>query len=171
MQAGLSWVRANAERLKIAPTFFKKNDLHLHVPAGAVPKDGPSAGVTVITALVSLLTGRRVKPNYAMTGEVTLTGLVLPVGGVKEKVLAARRTGVTDVILPRENEVNVNEDLNPDQIGNLNIHYVREVEEVIGLALVDPAGEGHEHQAKREARAEETAEPAAVSARIRTSVK
>ena len=171
MQAGLSWVRANAERLKIAPTFLKKNDLHLHVPAGAVPKDGPSAGVTVITALVSLLTGRRVKPNYAMTGEVTLTGLVLPVGGVKEKVLAARRTGVTDVILPRENEVNVNEDLNPDQIGNLNIHYVREVEEVIGLALVEPAGEGHEHQAKREARAEETAEPAAVSARIRTSVK
>ena len=171
MQAGLSWVRANAEQLKIAPTFFKKNDLHLHVPAGAVPKDGPSAGVTVITALVSLLTGRRVKPNYAMTGEVTLTGLVLPVGGVKEKVLAARRTGVTDVILPRENEVNVNEDLNPDQIGNLNIHYVREVEEVIGLALVEPAGEGHEHQAKREARAEETAEPAAVSARIRTSVK
>ena len=171
MQAGLSWVRANAERLKIVPTFFKKNDLHLHVPSGAVPKDGPSAGVTVVTALVSLLTGRRVKPNYAMTGEVTLSGLVLPVGGVKEKVLAARRTGVTDVIIPRENEVNVNEDLNPDQIGDLNIHYVREVEAVVELALVEPAGNGDKHEAKHEAAAEETAEPAEVSARPRTSAK
>ena len=171
MQAGLSWVRANAERLKIVPNFFKKNDLHLHVPSGAVPKDGPSAGVTVVTALVSLLTGRRVKPNYAMTGEVTLSGLVLPVGGVKEKVLAARRTGVTDVIIPRENEVNVNEDLDPDQIGDLNIHYVREVEEVVELALVEPAGHGDEHEAKHEAGAEETAEPAEVSARPRTSAK
>ncbi len=171
MQAGLSWVRANAELLKIAPNFFKKNDLHLHVPSGAVPKDGPSAGVTVVTALVSLLTGRRVKSNYAMTGEVTLSGLVLPVGGVKEKVLAARRTGVRDVILPGENKVNVDEDLNSDQIGDLNIHYVREVEEVIGLALVDPAGDGDKHEPKREARAEETAEPVEVSAGTRTSAK
>ena len=100
-----------------------------------------------------------------------MSGLVLPVGGVKEKVLAARRTGVTDVILPRENEVNLNEDLDPDQIGDLNIHYVREVDEVIELALVEPAGNGDKHQAKHEAGAEETAEPAEVSARPPTPAK
>ena len=138
MQAALSWVRAHADRLGIEPTFFKKHDLHLHVPAGAIPKDGPSAGVTVVTALVSLITGRRVKKNFAMTGEATLSGLVLPVGGIKEKVLAAHRAGVTDVVLPAENEIQVKEDLKSEQLDGLRTHYVKTVDDVISIAL-EPA--------------------------------
>jgi ATP-dependent Lon protease len=138
MQAALSWVRAHAETLGIDPEFFKNNDLHVHVPAGAIPKDGPSAGITVTTALASLLMGRRVRPHVSMTGEVTLSGLVLPVGGIKEKVLAARRAGVKEVILSRENKVNVDEDLQPEQIGDLKIHFVETVEEVLDLALMPP---------------------------------
>ncbi len=136
MQTALSWVRANAASLGIRPSFFKDNDLHVHVPAGAIPKDGPSAGITVTTALVSLLTVPRVRPNWAMTGETTLSGLVLPVGGIKEKVLAARRVGVTDIILPKENEVQVKEDLKTEQLGDLRLHYVDTIEEVMELALV-----------------------------------
>ena len=138
MQAALSWVRANAHRLKIDAKFFKEHDLHLHVPAGAIPKDGPSAGVTAVTALVSLITGRRVKSRLAMTGETTLSGLVLPVGGIKEKVLAAKRAGVTDVVMPRENEVQVREDLKSEQLGSLKIHYVDSIERVIELVLEKP---------------------------------
>ena len=141
MQAALSWVRAHAEQLDIDPEFFKNNDLHLHVPAGAIPKDGPSAGITVVTALASLLMGRRVRPYVSMTGEVTLSGLVLPVGGIKEKVLAARRAGVKEVILSRENKVDVDEDLLPEQIEELKIHFVETVEEVLDLALVPPEAE------------------------------
>ena len=138
MQAALSWVRAHAHRLKIDANFFKEHDLHLHVPAGAIPKDGPSAGVTAVTALVSLITGRRVKPRLAMTGETTLSGLVLPVGGIKEKVLAAKRAGVTDVVMPRENEVQVREDLKSEQLGSLKIHYANSIEQVIELVLEKP---------------------------------
>jgi ATP-dependent Lon protease len=138
MQAALSWVRAHAEQLGIESEFFKNNDLHLHVPAGAIPKDGPSAGITVVTALASLLTVRRVRPYLSMTGEVTLSGLVLPVGGIKEKVLAARRAGVKEVILSHENKVDVDEDLQPEQIGDLKIHFVETVEEVLDLALMPP---------------------------------
>jgi len=108
------------------------------VPAGAIPKDGPSAGITMVTALASLLGGRRVRPNVAMTGEITLSGLVLPIGGVKEKVLAAKRAGITDVILPKENQVNVEEDLKPEQLEGLKLHYVNSIDEVIGMALAAP---------------------------------
>jgi ATP-dependent Lon protease len=117
---------------------FKTSDIHIHVPAGAIPKDGPSAGITMATALLSMLTDRRVRPNLAMTGEITLTGQVLPIGGVKEKVLAAKRSGVVEVILPFDNEVNVKEDLKSEQIGEMKIHYVKAMEQVVDLAL-EPA--------------------------------
>ncbi len=135
MQAALSWVRSHAKQLGIPQSYFKSNDLHVHVPAGAIPKDGPSAGVTVVSALVSLATGQRVRPLVAMTGEITLSGNVLPVGGIKEKVLAARRSGVTEIILPHENASDVKDDLNKEQLGDLKLHYVKEVSEVIALAL------------------------------------
>jgi len=135
VQAALTWVRANATRYGIDPDLFKTSDIHIHVPAGAIPKDGPSAGITMAAALLSMLTDRRVKPNLAMTGEITLTGQVLPVGGIKEKVLAAKRGGVREVILPFENEVNVREDLKSEQIGDIELHYVRSMEEVADLAL------------------------------------
>jgi ATP-dependent Lon protease len=135
MQAALTWVRSNAERLGIAETFFADHDIHIHVPAGAIPKDGPSAGVTMATALVSLLTKRRITPLMAMTGEITLSGNVLPVGGIKEKVLAAKRAGVTDVILPAENKMNVQEDLTPEQLENITFHYVKTIDEALRFSL------------------------------------
>jgi ATP-dependent Lon protease len=135
VQAALTWVRANAIRYGIDPELFKNTDIHIHVPAGAIPKDGPSAGITMAAALLSMLTERRVRPNLAMTGEITLTGQVLPVGGIKEKVLAAKRSGVREVILPLENEVNVREDLKSEQIGDIQIHYVKSMEEASDLAL------------------------------------
>ncbi len=138
VQAALTWVRANATHYGIDPDIFKTSDIHVHVPAGAIPKDGPSAGITIATALLSMLTERRVRQGVAMTGEITLTGQVLPVGGIKEKVLAAKRGAVREVILCHENEVNVKEDLKSEQIGEIQIHYVRTMEEVAELAL-EPA--------------------------------
>jgi ATP-dependent Lon protease len=135
VQAALTWVRSAATRYGIDPDTFKTSDIHIHVPAGAIPKDGPSAGITMATALLSMLTDRCIRPNLAMTGEITLTGQVLPVGGIKEKVLAAKRGGVREVILPFENEVNVREDLKSEQIGEMKIHFVKEMDEVAGLAL------------------------------------
>jgi ATP-dependent Lon protease len=135
VQAALTWVRGNATKYGIDSDLFKSIDIHIHVPAGAIPKDGPSAGITMGAALLSMLTERRVKPNLAMTGEITLTGQVLPVGGIKEKVLAAKRSGVRVVIMPFENEVNVREDLKSEQIGEMTIHYVKTMEEVVDLAL------------------------------------
>ncbi|HUI55864.1 MAG TPA: endopeptidase La [Bryobacteraceae bacterium] len=135
VQAALTWVRGNAAKYGIDPELFRSNDIHIHVPAGAIPKDGPSAGITMGAALVSMLTNRHVQPNLAMTGEITLTGQVLPVGGIKEKVLAAKRSGVREVILPFENEANVREDLKSEQIGDMKIHYVKAMEEVVDLAL------------------------------------
>jgi ATP-dependent Lon protease len=102
-ETALSWVRANAVALGIDSTVFKTSDLHIHLPQGGIPKDGPSAGITIIVALVSLLTGKRINPKLAMTGEITLRGKVEPVGGIKEKVLAARRAGIEHVLLPRLN--------------------------------------------------------------------
>jgi ATP-dependent Lon protease len=135
VQAALTWVRANATKYGIDPDLFKTSDIHIHVPAGAIPKDGPSAGITMAAALLSMLTDRRVRPNLAMTGEITLTGQVLPVGGIKEKVLAAKRSGVREVIMPFENEVNVREDLKSEQIGEMKLHYVKSMEEVVDIAL------------------------------------
>jgi ATP-dependent Lon protease len=140
MQAALTWVRSNALRLGIAEDFFANHDIHIHVPAGAIPKDGPSAGVTMATALVSLLTGQRIRPLTAMTGEITLSGNVLPVGGIKEKVLAAKRAGVRDVILPAENKMNVEEDLTPEQLENLEVHYVKTIEEAMKISLPEVVG-------------------------------
>ncbi len=135
MQAALTWVRSNAQKLAISEDFFRDHDLHVHVPAGAIPKDGPSAGITLVTALVSLLTDRCVRPHTAMTGEVTLSGNVLPVGGIKEKVLAARRAGIRDILMPADNKQNVEEDLASEQLQGLKLHYVNTVEEVLELAL------------------------------------
>jgi ATP-dependent Lon protease len=139
VQAALTWVRSNATRLAIDPDVFKTSDIHVHVPAGAIPKDGPSAGVTMATALLSMLTERCVRDRLAMTGEITLTGQVLPVGGIKEKVLAARRSGVTEVILPADNEVNVHEDLKAEQLGEMKIHYAKTMDEVAALAFHPPS--------------------------------
>ncbi len=139
MQAALTWVRSNADRLGVPEDFFAGHDIHIHVPAGAIPKDGPSAGVTMATALVSLLSKRRIQPLIAMTGEITLSGNVLPVGGIKEKVLAAKRAGVRDVILPAENKMNVEEDLTPEQLDNLTIHYVKTIDEALRVSLPEVA--------------------------------
>src|SRR5271156_2085133 len=135
MQAALTWVRSNARDLGIDEGFFADHDIHIHVPAGAIPKDGPSAGVTMVTALVSLLTDRPVRPLTAMTGEITLSGNVLPIGGIKEKALAAKRAGVTDIILPEDNRQNVQEDLTPEQLQGLTMHYVKSIPEVLEIAL------------------------------------
>jgi ATP-dependent Lon protease len=135
MQAALTWVRSNAALIGVEEDFTSATDLHIHVPAGAIPKDGPSAGVTMVTTLVSLLTNTPVRPFTAMTGEITLSGNVLPVGGIKEKFLAARRAGVQHIILPAENRQNVDEDLNPAQLEGVTIHYVTRVEEVLDAAL------------------------------------
>jgi ATP-dependent Lon protease len=135
VQAALTWVRANATKYGIDPDVFKTSDIHVHVPAGAIPKDGPSAGVTMATALLSMLTDKCVRENLAMTGEITLTGQILPIGGIKEKVLAAKRSGVTEIILPAENEVNVKEDLKAEQIGDIKMHYVKTMDELVPIAL------------------------------------
>jgi ATP-dependent Lon protease len=135
MQAALTWVRSNAARLGLAEDFTKEMDLHIHVPAGAIPKDGPSAGVTMATVLASLLTDTPVRPLTAMTGEITLSGNVLPVGGIKEKFLAARRAGVENIILPAENRQNVEEDLTPEMMEGVTVHYAGEIEDVLAVAL------------------------------------
>ena len=134
-QAALSYVRSHAANLGVAPNFFSDIDIHLHVPAGSIPKDGPSAGITMATALASLVTGRPVRPEVAMTGEITLTGRVLPIGGVKEKILAARRAGITTVILPRENKKDVDEDV-PDEVKKaMDFQFVESVDQVFNIAL------------------------------------
>jgi ATP-dependent Lon protease len=135
VRAALSWVRRHAEPYAIDPEFFKAAEIHVHVPSGAIPKDGPSAGVTMVTALVSELTGRPVRGDVAMTGEITLSGRVLPVGGIKEKVLAARRVGIRTLILPRQNEKSVVEDIDEELRRDLTIHLVSGIEEVLALAL------------------------------------
>ena len=133
-QAGLSYVRSRADAQGIAPGFFDEYDIHLHVPAGATPKDGPSAGITMATVLASLATDTPVKENLAMTGEITLRGRVLPVGGIKEKVLAASRSGITEVILPMKNKKDLSEI--PEEIrAKVKFHLVDTMDEVLEIAL------------------------------------
>lgn len=133
-QAALSYVRARAERLGIAPDFFENLDLHVHVPAGAVPKDGPSAGVTIATALASLLTGRPARHDIAMTGEITLRGKVLAIGGIKEKVLGARRAGINTIIMPQRNEKDL-EDIPENVRKEMHFIFVDTIDDVLEHAL------------------------------------
>ncbi|TMA80394.1 MAG: endopeptidase La, partial [Deltaproteobacteria bacterium] len=152
-QAALSYVRTRAERLGIAPDFFENCDIHIHVPAGAIPKDGPSAGVTIAASLASLLTGRPVKHNLAMTGEITLRGKVMPVGGVKEKVLAAKRAGIDTVVLPKLNEKDL-EDVPPKVREEMTFEFVDTIDEVLERALepaAEPMERGGEPRPKRAA--------------------
>jgi ATP-dependent Lon protease len=135
-QAAMSYVRSRAERLGIPADFFEKSDIHIHVPAGAIPKDGPSAGVTLAASLASLLSGRPIRAEVAMTGEITLRGKVMPVGGIKEKVLAARRAGIKTIILPRRNERDL-EDIPAEVRGELQMIFVDTVDEVLAAALVN----------------------------------
>ena len=141
-QAALSWVRSHAAELGIAPNFWESSDIHLHVPAGAIPKDGPSAGVTMVVALVSLLTGQPVRADVAMTGEITLSGRVLPVGGIKEKILAAKRAGIRAVALPRRNEKHLREEVPAAVRESLSIFLVDSIDEVIDLAFAEPVRAG-----------------------------
>jgi ATP-dependent Lon protease len=133
-QAALSLVKSRAEMLGIEPDIFKKSDLHVHLPAGAIPKDGPSAGVTLFVALVSLLTQRRISKDIAMTGEISLRGLILPVGGIKEKVLAAKRAGISCVLLPELNRNDLEEIPIPAREG-IRFEFLKTVDEALRLAL------------------------------------
>jgi ATP-dependent Lon protease len=157
-RAALSWLRTHAREYGIDPDFFKSAEMHVHVPSGAIPKDGPSAGVTMTAAMASELTGRPVRGDIAMTGEITLSGRVLPVGGIKEKVLAARRVGIREVILPRQNAKNVNEDLTPELREDLTIHLVSSIDEVLALALAPMSSDlrpGEGKKKREEARSKE----------------
>ncbi len=131
----LNYIKAHSQELGIEPTLLTEQDLHLHVPEGAIPKDGPSAGITMLTSFVSAFTQRKVKLGIAMTGEITLRGRVLPVGGIKEKILAAKRSGITEIILSEENQKDV-EEINEMYRKGLIFHYVKDVTEVLSLALL-----------------------------------
>jgi len=156
-RAALSWLRTHAREYGVDPDFFKNAEMHVHVPSGAIPKDGPSAGVTMAVAMASELTGRPVRGDIAMTGEITLSGRVLPVGGIKEKVLAARRVGIREVILPRQNAKNINEDLTPELRQDLTVHLVAAIDEVLALALQPVSTDLH--PAKKPTRTTTTAAP------------
>jgi len=132
--AALSFIRANAKKLNIDEDFFDTHDLHIHVPAGAIPKDGPSAGVTMLTALTSLLTNKIIHQDLAMTGEITLRGQVLPVGGIKEKVLAAHRAGIKEIILPAWNEKDL-EDVPAKVKKEIRFYFVDQMKTVLEIAL------------------------------------
>ena len=130
----LSFIKANAEQFNISPKTFEEHDIHLHVPEGAIPKDGPSAGITMFSAITSAFTNKPVRSHLAMTGEITLRGKVLPVGGIKEKILAAKRAGMKEVVLCKENQKHV-EEINPTYIEALSFHYVDRMEEVFNVVF------------------------------------
>jgi ATP-dependent Lon protease len=135
-QAAMSYIRSRADKLGLATDFYDKSDIHVHVPAGGIPKDGPSAGVSITASIASLLTGRPVRADVAMTGEITLRGKVLPVGGIKEKVLAARRAGIHTVIMPRRNEHDL-DDIPPELRAEMEYVFVDTIDEVLAHALRD----------------------------------
>jgi len=152
VQAALSFIAANARELGVPEDFRRQEDIHVHVPAGAIPKDGPSAGVTMLTALTSLLTGRVVRNDLAMTGEITLRGAVLPIGGVKEKVLAAHRAGIKTVLLPERNRADLEEIPESARGGReaMTFHFVKEMGDVLRFALLSE----EESRAQEKARLE-----------------
>ena len=132
----LQYIKSHAEELGIDEDVFEKWNLHIHVPEGAIPKDGPSAGITMITSIASSFTQRKVKANLAMTGEITLRGRVLPVGGIKEKILAAKRAGIKEIILCEQNKKDINE-IQPEYLKGLTFHYVNNISEVLDIALTE----------------------------------
>ena len=131
----LEYIRAHADYWDIPNDIFEEYSIHVHVPEGAVPKDGPSAGVTMTTSIVSALTKRKVRKNLAMTGEITLRGKVLPVGGIREKILAAKRAGIKDIILCEENKKDIDE-IKPEYLKGLSFHYVKTIKDVTDFALL-----------------------------------
>jgi len=132
----LEYIKSNAEIFGIDSELLSKYNVHLHVPEGATPKDGPSAGIAMLTSLVSLFTQKRVKKSLAMTGEITLRGKVLPVGGIKEKILAAKRANIKEIILCHENKSDIDE-IKPEYLEGLTFHYVKEMSEVLKIALLE----------------------------------
>jgi ATP-dependent Lon protease len=130
----MEYIKANAESFGLSPDVFEKYNVHIHIPEGATPKDGPSAGITMLTSLVSLFTQRKVKKHLAMTGEITLRGKVLPVGGIKEKILAAKRAKIKEIILSEDNRSDI-EEIKPDYLKGLTFHYVKTMHEVLEVAL------------------------------------
>ena len=140
----LEYIKSNSNEFGIDPEIFDKYNIHIHVPEGATPKDGPSAGIAMLTSLVSLFTQKRIKSRLAMTGEITLRGKVLPVGGIKEKILAAKRAKIKEIILCKQNKADVDE-INQKYIKGLNFHYVTEMSEVIKLALTKLKVKNHKN--------------------------
>jgi len=140
-QAAFSYIRSHAKQLEVNPSFFDKHDLHIHVPSGAIAKDGPSAGVALVASLVSLLRNQPLPPEIAVTGEITLTGRVLPVGGIREKLLAARRAGIQTVLMPKQNEKDTIE-LPKEVLESLTLQFVDSLDEVIERLLIGPDQSG-----------------------------